>query len=300
MQNSVVDIRDLMEKVLLVPTPLRSFNADSDIASKHYGIDRNLLEELIGLGLPFKESGGQALYSSFDLSNISLHLGLPSIQRLAMRMWARTLQVSAGHPPTIAIVSVFPIGASTDTATPLRILTVPLHDRIIFAHGMLKDFIDEWADYQFYMLPEECRWDIDFIERSRICECGGASKRMLFQARGRGIEARQCFGLLLAAPFSTGHYWTELNLDGEWVAFDPLLLRVLRESCGLDSQAWPSHRSSSAVLHRLCVIDRYDVNGAPILDRFVDQPYVSNPLVIMDNQVLVVSLPTKIKRGQPS
>ncbi len=300
MPNSVINTRDLMEKIMLVPTSLRSYNADSDMASKHYGIDLVLLEKLTGLGLPFMESTGQVLYSSFDLSNISLHLRLPSIQRLAMRMWARTLQTSVVDPPSTAIVSVFPIGVCTDTATPLKVLTVPLRDRNVFAHGLLKDLIDEWAGFSFYMLPEECRWDIDFIERSRICECGGASKRMIFQAWKHGIEARQCFGLLVAAPFSTGHYWAEFNLDGEWIAFDPLLLSVLSESCGLDRQAWPSHRSSSAILHRLCVIDRYDANGVPILDRYVDQPYVSNPLVIMDNQVLAVSLPTKIMRGQPS
>ena len=298
MQNALIDAHALMEKVLLVPTSSRNFNADSDVASKHYGIKRDLLAALTGLGLPFKASNGRALYASLDLSNISLHLGLPSIQRLAMRTGARALQMSANYSSASATVSDFPLGSNADAAVPLKVLTVPLRDRAVFACGTLKDLIDEWAAYRFYMLSEACRWDMDFIEQSRICECGGASKRMLFQARELGIEARQCFGLMLAAPFSTGHYWTEFNLEGEWVAFDPLLLSVLHQSCGLDRQVWPSHRSSSAVLHRLCVIDRYDANGAPILDRYVDEPYVSNPLVIMDEQILAVSLPTEIKRSQ--
>ena len=137
---------------------------------------------------------------------------------------------------------------------------------------------------------------MDFIDRNQICECGGASKRMFFRAQEQGIEARQCFGLLLAAPFSTGHYWTEFKIDGEWTPFDPLLLGLLHATSRLDQQAWPTHRSNSAALHRLCVIDSYDANGVPELDNYIDEPYVSNPLVIMDGQVLAVSLPTELSQ----
>ncbi|HEX7633887.1 MAG TPA: transglutaminase domain-containing protein, partial [Noviherbaspirillum sp.] len=195
-----------------------------------------------------------------------------------------------------ATVKILPISADSVTANPLKILQIPILSHCIYAAGAVRDLLDEFSCHRFFMLPEDCRWDMDFIDRNQICECGGASKRMFFRAQEQGIEARQCFGLLLAAPFSTGHYWTEFKIDGEWTPFDPLLLGLLHATSRLDQQAWPTHRSNSAALHRLCVIDSYDANGVPELDNYIDEPYVSNPLVIMDGQVLAVSLPTELSQ----
>ncbi|WP_157654198.1 transglutaminase domain-containing protein [Burkholderia ubonensis] len=300
MRNTTDLTQELLGLITAIPASVRRFDTDADTAARHYGTPPAMLDDLTRRGLPCAGAEGARRYDPFDLSNLALHLGLPSIQRLAMRTWARALQLAASHRIDAATVKVLPIGADSATADPLEVLHVPIAEHARYAEGPVKALLDAWAGYRFFMLPEACRWDVGFIEQHRVCECGGASKRMLQQAHEQGLDARQCFGLLLATPFSTGHYWTEFRIDGEWVAFDPLLLDMLHAACRLDLAAWPAHRSNGAVLHRLCVIDRYDAHGAPVLDRYVDEPYVSQPLVIMDGQALAVSLPTAFGTPRPA
>ena len=76
------------------------------------------------------------------------------------------------------------------------------------------------------------------------------------------------FGLLLSKPYATGHYWSEFRIDGEWVAADPLMIRLLSQHAGLLPVAWPEHRSPAGALLRLALINGYDSVGAPYLDCF--------------------------------
>jgi hypothetical protein len=280
-----------MASIAAVPDNGRRFDISPDLARRQYGIDGALLEQLQSCGLPMRQRDGALFFDLYDLANASLHLGLSSIQRMAMRTWGRTLQKSDESETLQANIKFLPAAASP-TDPPLHELQVPLSSNTVHATGVIRSLLDQFREYRFYMLPEVCRWDMGFIEAHRVCECGGASTLLAIRAKAMGIEARQCFGLLIAEPFSTGHYWTELRIDGQWIAFDPLLLQLLHAVTRLDPDKWPIHRSNAVALHMLCVIDAYDDTGAPVLHGFEDQPGIAQPVVVMDGQTLVVSLPT--------
>lgn len=289
-------IRRVLATVRKVPDDYRRFGSGVDIAEKRYGIAGELLGELISQGLPLRGRGDGACFDPLDLANVSLHLGLPSIQRLAMRSWARTLRLAEGREETEATVRVLPLTATAaDSGPPLAIIHVPLSKRWVEGQGRIRELLEELARFEFFMLPEGCRWDLDFIVRYGICECGGASKLLLERARQNNLRARQCFGLLVAEPYSTGHYWTEFRLDDAWVAFDPLLLKLLHMTTHLTPQAWPAHRSTNIAVHRYCVIDGYDAVGAPQLGVYEDEARSGNSLTIMEGQSLTVSLPTVVR-----
>ena len=118
------------------------------------------------------------------------------------------------------------------------------------------------------MLHDPIRWNSPFILQHRLTECGGFSKLLVEMANVQGIEARQVFGFLFSKPYATGHYWSEFRIDGEWVAADPLMIRLLNQHAGLPPAEWPEHRSPAGALLRLALIDGYDSVGAPYLDCF--------------------------------
>lgn len=280
-----------MASIGAVPDSGRRFDIPADLATRQYGISGALLEQLQSSGLPMRQRNGAPFFDPYDLANASLHLGLSSIQRMAMRTWARTLQKCDESATLQANIKFLPAAASP-TDPPLHELRVPLSGNAMHATGAIHSLLEQFRLYRFFMLPEVCRWDMAFIEAHGICECGGASTLLTMRARAMDIEARHCFGLLIAEPFSTGHYWTELRINGQWIAFDPLLLHLLHAVTRLDPDKWPIHRSNGAVLHRLCVIEAYGNTGAPVLQGFEDQPGIAQPVIVMDGQTLVVSLPT--------
>lgn len=285
----------LIDSVVSVSNEFRRFDTDANMAQSLYGVSVSLLDELVELGLPSEVHENKRYFHGFDLSNIGLHAGLPSVQRMAIRTWARTHQLLVEPILMNANIKILPLSGDLVSSNPLMTLNIPLIDTPKFASGRIQDLLFEFSKFKFFMLPEGCRWDIEFILKNRICECGGASKLMLFLAKDFDVEVRQCFGLLLAKPFSTGHYWAEFKLDGEWVAFDPLLLNLLHLTTRLDKIVWPINRSNGGALHRLCVIQGYDSAGVPDLGKFLDLPNVANPLMVLDGQAIAVSLPTQIQ-----
>lgn len=285
-------ISGVMVGIKAVPDNGRRFDVSAELATRQYGMSSALLEQLQGYGLPMRERDGALFFDPYDLANTSLHLGLSSIQRMAMRTWAMTLMKCDESATLQANIKFLPASASQADA-PLLELRLPLRPDRVHAAGTILALIEEFRQYRFFMLPEVCRWNMDFIVANRICECGGASALLTRRARAINIEARQCFGLLIAEPFSTGHYWAEFKIDGQWIAFDPLLLQLLHAVTRLSPDNWPIHRSNAVALHRLCVIEAYSDSGAPLLDGFEDQSGISQPVVVMDGQTLVVSLPTK-------
>jgi hypothetical protein len=63
-----------------------------------------------------KEDG--QYFDPFDLSNIGLHLKLPSVQRMAMRTWSRTLDMVATGLPHQASIELNLVAASVQQAAP--------------------------------------------------------------------------------------------------------------------------------------------------------------------------------------
>ncbi|UXH76086.1 transglutaminase domain-containing protein [Roseateles amylovorans] len=165
------------------------------------------------------------------------------------------------------------------------------------ADGVLRTLLERFRNFRFFMLPEVCRWNLDFIQRHRMCECGGAARLLVHEAGAAGLQARLCFGLLMAEPYSTGHYWAELRLDDDWVPFDPLLLGLLHRVTRLSAQQWPIHRANRPMLHRLGVVERFESHGAPVVDGVID-PAFPVSLRIMSGQTFVATLPTTFSRAE--
>lgn len=277
----------LLSLILLVPDEGRRFDADDNIARRQHGLSEPLVQALVDAGLPHRSVNGIRLFDRHDLSNASLELGLPSIRRMAMRTWSKTLQESDRRGRLNAVIHL----GMTDSATePRREIRVEAYAKLLLADGALALLLEEFRHYKFFMLPEIRRWDLNFITDHRICECGGASRLLVERSRPLGIPVRQCFGLLVAEPYSTGHYWAEFLIEGEWIAFDPLLLALLHRVTRLAPDQWPILRSNAAMLHRLCVVDQYEPHGAPIVEGMVD-PVTQLPLGLMAGQTLMATLP---------
>ena len=86
-----LDAAQILEKIRTVPNDYRHFRESVGTAQRQYGISHALLESLVRQGLPVARRDEGLFFDPFDLSNLSLHLRLPSVQRMAMRSWSRTL-----------------------------------------------------------------------------------------------------------------------------------------------------------------------------------------------------------------
>lgn len=320
MDNVAVDHKDtderrmLMSWVNMISDDHRLFTVPAD-QSRTFGIREELLAELESDGLPFRMKDGIKHYDGFDLNNISLHMGLPSLQKMAMRCWKSSL-VAADETDQLSFSLEYRIDPSQlameDGA--LRVL-VPFKGRQVVAPGQLiwsgafarstqlPSFPPEivelmqttLAGVKFYMLREEVRWQSAFIEKNKLAECGGTSKLLCQKAHDQGIRARQVFGLILAQPYATPHYWIEFMVDDEWIAADPMMLRVLHMSSALNSQTWPEHRSPDAVLLALSEVIGYEEKmGRPILKGMENEPIRIDPTVTQGARDVLTSFPLAI------
>lgn len=278
----------ILQSIKAVPDDGRRFVVTANVASRQYGFSAEVVEQLLELGMPVLRQDSELYFDAYDLANVSLHMGFSSIQRLAMRTWTKTLKMCEQGVRTTATIDVV---LADEPPSQFQLIMVPQDIRAI---GPILSLLEEFGQLRFFMLPEVCRWDIDFISTNKICECGGASKWLVTRALNQGLEARQCFGLLIAEPYSTGHYWTEFRIDGEWVAFDPVLIGLLQMVTRLTASDWPIHRSNNFALHRLCVIEDYDAIGTPILSDSKDDSGIVPLKMVMEGQTQVVSLPTSL------
>jgi|GEM_PF-6009867 len=261
-----------------------------------YGFAADELPALEAIGLAARQQGEERCFDPDDLYNLSLHLRLPSLHKLAMRGWAAAFRHSERDR---RVELVYTLDEKTPPRGPIQVLIgdqrqcsleaaaggdfyrqcLVIPGRRLLLPSPFRELVEEvCADMQFYMLHDGIRWDLDFMRRHRLAECGGFSKLLVEQAQARGLAARQVFGLLLSSPYATGHYWAELQICGEWVAVDPLMIRLLSEQAGLCRDLWPLHRSPLGALLRLSVVDAYDQDGAPCLGCFDDKYFRQLPV----------------------
>lgn len=294
MQFKSTQTSTLLEVLNQMSDDYRNFSLEAKVASSRYGLRADLLQKLIKGGLSHRQRKDEIYLDAMDVSNISLHLQLPSIQRLAMRSWAQTFKRVDAASCIKADIAIHPISAARDTK-PLELVHITLNSSAPPPPPEAVPLFEDISRFSFFMLPDRYRWDMDFISTHRICECGGGSKLLYIQAREMGLAARHCFGILVAEPFSTGHYWIELLIADEWVPFDPVLIALLQAVANLPAATWPYLRSTRVAFHRLCIIDSYDESGAPLLKDHADVPGNANPAIVMDGQTMLVTLPTVLK-----
>lgn len=308
----------LLGRIAAIPMEFRNFSVPRRQAARLYGLDVALLDAMdrAGLSRPF---GADLHYDGYDCANLSLHLKLPSVQRMAMRSWAATLRIAQGAPTLDYRLDIALEPGMTDNSRPPLDVMVPEGGRRSLmpdCNGVLLSvkganpcryppfsaevtaLLDEVEAIDFFMLSERMRWNVEVIVANRFAECGGCAKWLKTEAGRRGLPARQFFGLLLAKPYSTPHFWTAFQVGNQWVPVDPLLIKLLRQTANLLSADWPLHRSPGAAFLPLAeVLEFRKDDGRPVIQHVDPALDVVNPLALLGGREVPVSLPTVVGAG---
>ncbi|MGN7186954.1 transglutaminase domain-containing protein [Microbacterium enclense] len=277
-----------------MPDGTRQFDVTSETARRTYGIGEELLIELLGAGLPRDEHSVPPRFDALDLENIALEMRLSSPHRTAMRWWAdslarsdedqadryefemRVVCPSPGHSGSCdfnvgslvqeAAETVEQLSADTFRITARRRrITAELDDR----HALL---LEEAARLRFHVLRPPVSRDLKWMASSRLADCRLAMFHLVRWARGAGYTVRSQTGLFMVSPFPVAHCWLEVNVDGEWVPIDPLLLEAFSHWGIIDPVVWPPHRSPAAVLFPVSEQDGWELashGGQPVEARLV-------------------------------
>ncbi|MFI6287532.1 transglutaminase domain-containing protein [Streptomyces sp. NPDC051018] len=240
----------LMADVARIPDEHRTYTCGTWEARTQHGIGAELLDRLTRAGLSSREVDGEPHFDGLDLGNLALHLGLSSVQRVAIRSWGRTWArvrrgpgrhvlryvpacPEPGHEGPCHYRFVLPGGRRHELtlgpldeppAVTLESTPPPPAPRL---PDDLAALCHEIAALRFFLLAESIRWDADFMRSCGIADCGGSSTLLLEGAQRLGYVARRSFGLIVAEPFSTPHHWADIRLDGTWVPFDPMIMKAL-------------------------------------------------------------------------
>ncbi|MEU6021876.1 hypothetical protein [Micromonospora sp. NPDC047134] len=239
-----------MADIARVPDDYRSYTCGAWEARTQHGMSAELLERLTRAGLKYREVDGERRYDGLDLGNLSLHLGLSSVQRMAIRSWGRTWArcrrgtgrhlvryvpscPDPGHEGPCRYRFAWPGGQRRQvTLGPLDEPPAVVLDSVPPPPAPaipddLAELCHEIARLRFFLLAEPIRWDARFMRSTGISDCGGSSTLLLHGAKRLGYQTRRSFGLLLAEPFSTPHHWADIQIDGEWVPLDPMTMNAL-------------------------------------------------------------------------
>ncbi|GAA0911477.1 transglutaminase domain-containing protein [Streptomyces thermoalcalitolerans] len=266
-------VEELVRRLRQVPDRQRRFSVTPAQARRVHGIRPELLAALTAAGVPHVGAGDERLYDAYDLGNAALHLGRLSVQRRSMRAWAKAWRTALDQAPghRVQVISSCPapghpgpcrygvllggrrrqvVGPAAEARLGDLQVAPALRDWPRFPPA-LKELLQEVADIGFFLLPEAVRWDLEFMWRTRMSDCGGAAAWLVHEGGRRGLESRFSFGLLVAPPYSTPHCWAEFRVDGVWMPVDPLLVRALNQWGGLDPDAFPPDETPGALFHRL-------------------------------------------------
>ena len=243
-------LQGITERVRLVPDQHRVFNHDTSIAQRVFRLGEQVLSDLLDLGLPHHSTGGERYFDELDLANASLALHLPSPRNLAMRRWPEALRAvvenrpiryeveavaecgsaAPGHQCDFRLsAEVLALGAGPDAAARKLTLTREVRPTGLPGEGPqeLQRLFGEVSGFHFHILPQALYGDLSFVAATSLADCELATRYLVGRAIEEGWEARRSFGLLLSSPYSLGHYWPEVRLDGVWTAFDPHLINSL-------------------------------------------------------------------------
>lgn len=270
---------ELVDRLVRIPTYARRFVVCLQEAERRYRIDAELARKLIDVGLPHVPGPDGPLFDEHDMINLALCLRRRFPERAVMRYWADGL----GRPPGEARTYEVDYLAACPTpghrgpcefrcrlpeeqervcrggaAGGAPLLTVPVHltNDWPAVPEPLVDAAREIADVGFYRLPAAVRWDVDLLLRQRVGDCAAFTRYLVSEGTRRGLRMRAALGLIVAAPYSTPHYWAEVSVDDRWVPVDPGLLRGMAQ-WGVLPEGWSPDRSPGAFLARLSTRHAY-------------------------------------------
>lgn len=259
--------------LLRVPHEYRQYHLGPAEIRRLHGLDADVLRCLTELGLPHVGDGADALFAESDVASVAMHLGLPTVRRLVMRPWLKSLHRLQRQP------TVYSVDIRVDCPAPRHgghctyrmigadgtrrdVDTAQRRDRLATVRveaaeppypvpapllGLLGDF----ADVDFYVLPYPLRHSERFLIEERAGSCELFVRVLVQEARRRGFVARPAYGIVAAVPFSQVHCWTEILVDGCWVKVDPQMPQAMW-SLGLCTEDdWPQTLSPAGMYHRL-------------------------------------------------
>lgn len=280
-------IDDTVALVRRMPDRARRFHVGPDLAGTEYGLGPDLLGRLVAAGLPRLDSPAGPRYDRTDLLNVALNLDTGSRARRVLAWWARELERGGPAAYRLSYVTGCPDpthrgpcrytlrrpggGTAVLTGTPhpprqVDAVTVRLPTRWPRPTGALADLLDGLPAIRFVRLPDPIRWDVDFMLESGVGDCCAVAAYLVRTARQRGMRARLSYGRSLTPPFTSAHYWAEVDVEGIWVPVDPVFIDALLGWGLLDAGRWNRHSSLGAILVRLAggPADVAVHNGVPV------------------------------------
>lgn len=260
----------LVERLRRIPSDCRAYACSEEDAAHRFGIDRAAGDALVSLGLPHMERDGVRHYEKGDLHYLGMRLGSAAGYRLATRMSARALERLDAAPrmqvrvqlvaPDAAGATVelrLPGGSRTRAVArgdePLAELELELATTRPRLSPALTEVLDRIGAFDFCLLPHRCRDGTRVARDTGLAECSTAAQMLIEDAEALGHRVRRCEGLLVSLPYSTEHSWAEVEVDGAWEPFDPLLIGHLRRFGGLDPARLPAWWSFAGALIRFGV-----------------------------------------------
>jgi hypothetical protein len=264
----------LLHKLRRIPDGVREFDVPPEEAWAEYRMPPERLRAIVEAGLPVRGAGDAIRYDRSDLINVSLHLGigpwahalrtfLPRALNRAVQGHTSTLGVTLravcpgpGHPEPCRYEVLTQDGQvchTTPSGAPLSTPTVHFQTRPGLPE--LPAAVDRLAasveDVDFVWLPESVREDLDFVRETGLGDCVAVSRLLVAEGRRHGLTLRTSYGLLVVVPQSIVHFWAEMDVEGQWVPIDPVLIRALLSWGVLDAERWTAVPPLGAVACRL-------------------------------------------------
>ncbi|TCO59322.1 hypothetical protein [Actinocrispum wychmicini] len=247
-----------------------------------YGIDDDLVETLLDLGLPHRRTGGGLLFDQFDLENVSSSLDLDCPERVLLRRWSRSLGGGLQHErgayeirldwrcpaPGHVGACQFTVGPSAaammpgDLSEPLTGSSLvrraePLHQAHDFGSA-LNEVVAAARRLMFHRIPEAFTQDLGYVADTGLADCQLANMYLRKIAEDVGLTVRPAAGLFVGVPFPARHVWFEVLVSDRWVAADPFFLHTLTCWGLIRAEDWPLHHSPRNVLVRLAALPTVD------------------------------------------
>jgi Transglutaminase-like superfamily len=260
-------MRDWIDRLRELPDRCRDFSVGARRAEREFGIDAGTMRELLAAGMPYADIDGDPRLCAADLHYVAVRLGCATAYLQAMRWWAAALTQSArwgALDVVVRCVTYAAVGTEVDLRGPSGSLRSRIAaDRVA---GILRfttagawpspepsiaGLLADIAALDFRWIADSAEDPVGIARRTGLADCASAARLLVEECHARDIEARTAYGLLLSSPYSTPHNWAEIDIDGQWVPFDPLLLALLSRHAGIDGAVWPPTRSPGGVLLRL-------------------------------------------------
>ncbi|QMU67203.1 transglutaminase domain-containing protein [Streptacidiphilus sp. P02-A3a] len=276
--TSEFDLARVLPKLLLIPDRARRFSISTREANRRFGMPLALLEALVTDGGPSRRRRDEVYFDRHDLFNVSLHLGVGSMARVAQRTWAaafrNALLATSGHDLEYQATCPIPghgqacswtlalpghasddVRLHTDEGSLKYGVKVPACGELPPAPELIADLLEEVGSLELMRIPPSLQGDAAFITMTGMTDCLGAAALLADRARERGLRSRQSFGLMLAPPFANVHHWAEIEVDGVWVPFDPVMVNAMLRWRLVDPEYWHVGRSVGPLVAR--VADAY-------------------------------------------